>query len=63
MMMIQFEISIAGYRYSSMVFCSDEFRHEQHIAFFKVVSRPARSLAFSIVGPLVAFTFAPIAFA
>ncbi len=29
----------------------------------RLVSRPARSLAFSIVGPLVALTFAPIALA
>jgi len=40
-----------------------DFVDEQHVAFFEVVNNPARSPAFSMIGPLVALTFVPIALA
>jgi len=64
MMMSSLKSSIAGYRYSSMVFCRRWISSMNSTSpASRFVSRPARSPAFSMVGPLVDLRLAPIALA
>ncbi|OQB90333.1 MAG: hypothetical protein BWX84_01965 [Verrucomicrobia bacterium ADurb.Bin118] len=64
MMMSSLKSSIAGYRYSSMVFCRRWISSTNSTSpASRFVSSPARSAAFSMVGPLVQRMLAPIALA